>query len=417
VTNAKGVVRDKLPYGARFCPRLPDVLSPPLSGKPRRCRRGVTLTLVFGTVLATGAAAGSWDGSFRHDHGASTRAVSRLAAGSVADTDEIAKAIEEGKVGSKTAQVLVSRSGDRWSAIYSAQEYEGLEQALDGRYVGVGLWVRRREDGRIEISRVQSGSPAERARIHSGDRLTSVNGTGVTGRPITDVVSRLRGDPDAAVAGTPVTLGLQRGARSWKADLRRALLPTETVTVQHLPHHVTSVKIDAFTKGVGDQVREAVHGRGGSSGGVLLDLRGNSGGLVTEAVAVASAFLDGGLVATYDVHDRQQALYADNGGDTRTPLVVLVDAGTMSAAELLAGALQDRGRAVVVGSRTFGKGSVQMPSKLPDGSVAELTVGHYNLPAGRGVDGRGIEPDLKVTGGDDAEAKAREVLSGLGTRP
>lgn len=95
--------------------------------------------------------------------------------------------------------------------------------------------------------------------------------------------------------------------------------------------------------------------------------------------------------------------------------MVLVDGGTMSAAELLAGALQDRGRAVVVGSRTFGKGSVQMPSALPDGSVAELTVGHYSLPDGRGVDGRGIDPDVQVTGGADPAAEAREVIAGLGT--
>lgn len=99
--------------------------------------------------------------------------------------------------------------------------------------------------------------------------------------------------------------------------------------------------------------------------------------------------------------------------------MVLVDGGTMSAAELLTGALQDRGRAVVVGSRTFGKGSVQMPSELPDGSVAELTVGHYRTPAGRNVDGEGIDPDLRVKGDDgpSAEARARTVLSGLGVGP
>ncbi len=147
--------------------------------------------------------------------------------------------------------------------------------------------------------------------------------------------------------------------------------------------------------------------------GLLLDLRGNTGGLVTESVAAASAFLDGGLVATYDVRGSQRALYAEPGGNTRIPLVVLVDGGTMSAGELLAGALQDRGRAIVVGSPTFGKGSVQMPSRLADGSVAELTVGHYRTPAGRAVDGRGITPDLVA--GRGAEKRARTVLSGLGT--
>lgn len=196
--------------------------------------------------------------------------------------------------------------------------------------------------------------------------------------------------------------------------MQRATLATEAVTVSSPdgPEGPTDIAIDAFTLGTGKQVQAAA---AAAKHGVLLDLRGNSGGLVEEAVAVASAFLDGGLVATYDVHGNQQALYAAPGGDTAKPLVVLVDGGTMSAAELLAGALQDRGRAVVVGSRTFGKGSVQMPSTLPDGSVAELTVGHYDLPDGRGVDGHGIEPDVQVAGGDDAAAEAREVFAGLGT--
>lgn len=372
---------------------------------------------MFGTVLACGAAAGAWSEVLLPPD-AQQRAYARTSArlsvrsvGSVTDVDQIAEAIQDGKVGPRTAAALVSRSGDRWSAFYNAQEYEGLQHALDGRYVGVGLWVRPQDDGRIEISRVQSDSPAARARIRPGDRLRSIDGSAVTGRPVTDVVSRLRG-PGAA--GTPVTLGLQRDADAWNATLRRALLPTETVTTRRLAHGVTYVKIGAFAKGVAGQVRRAVRGR---PQGVLLDLRGNSGGFVTEAVAVASAFLDGGLVATYDVHGRQQALYADDSGaDTRTPLVVLVDGGTMSAAELLAGALQDRGRAVVVGSRTFGKGSVQMPSRLPDGSVAELTVGHYRLPTGAGVDGRGIDPDLKITGSADALSGASEVMSGLATR-
>ena len=173
------------------------------------------------------------------------------------------------------------------------------------------------------------------------------------------------------------------------------MLADQAVTVSHPEPGVTDIAVNAFVRGVGAEV-EAALATGHHQDGVLLDLRGNSGGLVTEAVQVASAFLDGGLVATYDVHGTPQALYATAGGDTGTPLVVLVDGGTMSAAELLTGAFQDRGRAVVVGSRTFGKGSVQMPSTLPDGSVAELTVGHYRTPNGRAVDGRGIQPDLAI---------------------
>jgi carboxyl-terminal processing protease len=173
------------------------------------------------------------------------------------------------------------------------------------------------------------------------------------------------------------------------------------------------IKVSAFTKGVGDTVRAAVR-QAPAGAGIILDLRGNSGGLVTEATATASAFLDGGLVATYDVDGAQRSLHADPGGDTARPLVALVDGGTMSAAEMLTGALQDRGRAVVIGSRTFGKGSIQMPTDLPDGSVAELTVGHYRTPSGHAVDGRGITPDLEVAPGPEALERAERVLTGLG---
>ncbi|NEC84215.1 peptidase S41, partial [Streptomyces sp. SID7958] len=244
-----------------------------------------------------------------------------------------------------------------------------------------------------------------------GDRLRSVDGADVDGRPVTEVVALLRGDSTDAPAGTRVRLGLERGSRTWTETVRRARLSRESVAVRELAAQVTVVTVGAFTKGSGEQVRKAVR-RVPAGAGIVLDLRGNSGGLVTEAVTAASAFLDGGLVATYDVDGEQRALHADPGGDTARPLVALVDGGTMSAAELLTGALQDRGRAVVVGSRTFGKGSVQMPSRLPGGSVAELTVGHYRTPSGRGVDGRGITPDVETD--DAALERATTVLRGLG---
>ncbi|MFI7504122.1 S41 family peptidase [Streptomyces sp. NPDC049687] len=381
--------------------------------QPRRFGRGAALTLVFASVLVAGAATGSLPGDGRRTGAGETReAAGTLSAGHAEDVTRAAEeAAAVGKSPAEAAERAVSRSGDRWAAVYSAGEYEEFEESLDGRYTGVGLWARRAADGRIEVTRVRPGSPAADAGIRSGDRLTSIDGHDVDGRPVTEVVSLLRGDATDAPAGTPVTLGLERGTRAWRETLRRALLSTDSVTVRKLPGGARVIKVAAFTKGVGDAVKTAVR-HAPADAGIVLDLRGNSGGLVTEATSTASAFLDGGLVATYDVDGDQRALHAEPGGDTDRPLVALVDGGTMSAAELLTGALQDRGRAVVVGSRTFGKGSVQMPSRLPDGSVAELTVGHYRTPSGRTVDGRGITPDLEVTEG--ALERAETVLSGLG---
>ncbi|MEU7105599.1 S41 family peptidase [Streptomyces sp. NPDC046215] len=408
----------------------------------RRARRGAALTLVLAGVLATGAAAGTWGA----DGGAAAegRAPSRTAARPAGPGDGVpgppdhravesaaAEAVQDGKSGAEAAAEVLGRSGDRWSTVYTAPEYEGFERALAGSYIGVGLSARRGSGGRTEVDAVRPGSPAERAGIHPGDRIRTVDGTEADGCPVTEVVARLRGDagagghvgrqswtaPGAAAAGTPVRIGLERAGRAWHRTLYRERLTTQSVAVRRLGEveadgpAATRIKVDSFTRGSGERVLRATRSAARSEG-ILLDLRGNSGGLVDEAVTAASAFLDGGLVATYDVHGGQRSLEARPGRATGRPLVVLVDGGTMSAAELLAGALQDRGRAVVVGARTFGKGSVQMPRRLADGSVAELTVGHYRTPAGRAVDGRGITPDVVVRG--DAEGRARNVLSGLG---
>ncbi|MFB7935282.1 S41 family peptidase [Streptomyces sp. NPDC056039] len=378
--------------------------------QPRRIRRGAALTLLFTSVLVAGAATGSLPQADRKS--APDEARSATPAGRHADVARAAEeAMADGKSPMEAAKRAVSRSGDRWGAVYSEGEYEEFEESLDGQYTGVGLWARSERDGRIEVTKVRSGSPAAGAGIRPGDLLRSVDGEKTDGRPVTEVVSLLRGDAGGATAGTTVRLGLERGTRAWSETLRRARLSTDPVSVREAAGSVTVIRVDTFTKGSGDRVREAVR-RAPRGAGIVLDLRANSGGLVTEAVTAASAFLDGGLVATYDVDGEQRALHADPGGDTTRPLVALVDGGTMSAAELLTGAVQDRGRALVVGSRTFGKGSVQMPSRLPDGSVAELTVGHYRTPSGRGVDGRGITPDLEVE--DGAERRAETVLTGLG---
>ncbi|MER5896503.1 S41 family peptidase [Streptomyces sp. NPDC001876] len=383
---------------------------------PRGVYRGAALTLVFASVLATAAATGSLPREEDTAAEIKTRSVSSTV-GSV-DREEIAEAAADaeadGKSGTDAAAEVVSRSGDRWGAVYDEREYKDFEQALDGSYTGVGISAQRSARGDVVVTGVQPGGPADLAGVRKGDLLRTVDGRRVEKRPVADVVALLRGDRSGAVEGTSVVLGLRRGARTWTETLYRARLATQAVTVRRLggePSSAVLIKVAAFTKGAGTAIRDAVRTAPGEAG-ILLDLRANSGGLVTEAVTASSAFLDGGLVATYDVHGEQRALYADPGGDTDRPVVVLVDGGTMSAAELLTGALQDRGRAVTVGSRTFGKGSVQMPSKLPGGSVAELTVGQYRTPAGRSVEGHGITPD--VGAGSRAQQRAETVLIGLG---
>jgi carboxyl-terminal processing protease len=208
------------------------------------------------------------------------------------------------------------------------------------------------------------------------------------------IAASLRGE-----AGTSVALVVTgTSGVTETVTLRRVDLPSTPVTTDLLAPGVVRIRIATFSAGVAAQVAKA-HAAALASGAkaIVLDLRGNPGGLLDEAVDTASVFLDGGTVV--DLQGRavpETTLKAALGGDTRTPLAVLIDGGTASAAEVLTGALADRGRAVVVGSRSFGKGSVQQTTTLSDGSVLELTVATYRTPNGHTVEGVGIAPDVQI---------------------
>lgn len=204
--------------------------------KPRGIYRGAALTLVFASVLATAAATGSLP---REDDAGTeirTRAVSSTV-GPV-DREEIADAAADaeadGKSGTDAAEEVVSRSGDRWGAVYDEREYEEFEQALDGSYTGVGVSARRSARGDVAVTEVQAGGPADRAGVRKGDLLRTVDGRPVEKRPVAEVVALLRGDRTKAAEGSSVVLGLGRGGHTWTTTLRRARLSTDPVSVRRL---------------------------------------------------------------------------------------------------------------------------------------------------------------------------------------
>jgi carboxyl-terminal processing protease len=307
---------------------------------------------------------------------------------------------------------MLSALGDRYAAYYDTTDYAQFQRLLDGRYSGVGLWLGRRPDGAVEVTSVLPDSPAEGAGLHVGDALVDVAGQPVDGVPVAEIVRRMQGD-----AGTAVAVTVRRAGAIRTLHLRRADLVSKDVAGDIVSGSVGRIRVAAFTRGAGREVRaELARLRSRGATGLVLDLRGNPGGLLDEGVQVASAFLDKGAVVSYRGRGVETKTYDVIGrGDTRTPLVVLVDAGTASAAEVVAGALQDRNRALVVGTRTYGKGSVQQPLVLSDGSALEVTVARYFTPSGRSVDQVGITPDVDVPAGYDARAvlrRAVEVLSG-----
>ncbi len=316
---------------------------------------------------------------------------------------------------------MVAALGDPHATYYAAEEFGQYQRLLDGRYTGVGLWLRPRGGRGAVVASLLPGSPVAVADLRVGDEIISVDGVPVAGRPMAEIVRQMH-----RRSGTKVRIGVRRGGRSATVVLRCSDLSGADVTVDRPAPGIGRIRVAAFTGGVGRQVATELRRlRSDGVAGVLLDLRGNPGGLLPEAVEVASAFLDGGPVVSYAPRGLAPQMHqATRGGDTTTALVVLVDGGTASAAEVVAGALQDRHRAVVAGSRTYGKGSVQESYPLSDGSAVEVTIAHYRTPSGRSLEGVGIQPDVAVVSsrsGDRALRRGVALVRGLvgdvGLRP
>lgn len=324
-------------------------------------------------------------------------------------TARAARPVERKALERAAVEGMLRALGDRWSTYYGASEYASFQAALDGHYSGVGLWLRAAPTGGVTVGSVQAGSPAARAGLRAGDVIEAVGAQPVRAAAVVRVAALLRGR-----AHSTVHVVVRRDGTTHHLRLTRATFTTDDVVVEHLRGNIARIQIHAFTRGVGRDVRQALAtGTRRHAGGIVLDLRDDPGGLLDEAVEVASGFLDGGPVVSYERRgSAARTLDAAPGGDVTAPLVVLVNGATASAAEVVTAALQDRNRAVVVGARTFGKGSVQEPSRLSDGSALELTVGRYRTPAGRSLEGVGVEPDVTVPAAV-AERRAIEVLTGL----
>ena len=302
---------------------------------------------------------------------------------------------------------------DDYATYLEADDVTRFDQLLEGRYTGVGLWLAAAERGAVEVVSVLPASPAAQAGLVVGDVVVSVGGRRMVGEPVPAIIDALRGD-----SGTAVVVGVRRAGQLRTVRLLRSDIDARDVLVDRPAPEVGRIRVAAFSKGVGAQVRKAARElRDDDVRGIVLDLRGNPGGLLTEAVEAASAFLQGGPVVSYRLRGQSPTVFnATARGDVKTSLVVLVDGGTASSAEVVAAALQDRNRALVVGAHSFGKGSVQQPFQLADGSALEITVAPYLTPSGRALEGVGVTPDVDVVStatGQVALQRAIDVLVGI----
>ncbi|MDF1566304.1 MAG: S41 family peptidase [Deltaproteobacteria bacterium] len=296
---------------------------------------------------------------------------------------------------------------DAHSVFLTPEEYAQMKAGTDGAFGGVGLEVTRDRDRLIVIAPIE-GTPAHRAGLRAGDEIATIDGVPVADLSLSLAVHRLRGP-----VGSKVVLGLLRDTFTAPREITLVREHIEVNPVTFTRHDDLGViRIRSFQDRTATYVRRAVEKiskeSGGKPGGIVLDLRNNPGGLLDQAVAVSDIWLsEGVIVATRgrtSPEDVQRAHKPRTEGDY--PMAVLVNEGTASASEIVAAALREHDRAVLVGTQTFGKGSVQTIIDLDDGSGLKLTIARYYTPDGNSIHGRGIEPDIVVR---------PEPLAGAGT--
>ncbi len=310
------------------------------------------------------------------------------------------------------------QSLDPHSTYFTPEEYRSFDQASEGRFAGIGVVIGI-DDGWLVVLSVFDGGPAARAGVRVGDRFVTIQGRPVRDMPVDDAVELMRGEP-----GTQVSIQLRREGvdEGIELTLERAIVAVPAVEGRLLADRVLYIRLRTFQESTAselDRVLDLAVAETESHGGlrgVLLDLRNNGGGLLRQSVEVADEFLRSGvIVSTRGRGDRVLAQESARGRGTRPdwPMVVLVNGYTASAAEIVAGALRDHRRASVVGTRTFGKGSVQNVIELPDGSAMKITIARYFTPNGTSIQAHGIVPDMLVeqVDADAVRAEARPPAS------
>jgi carboxyl-terminal processing protease len=305
---------------------------------------------------------------------------------------------------------------DPHSSYLEGSSLQRLETMIDGRYSGLGLSVVM-DDGAVKVVSPMRGSPAEKAGLKPGDYITHLDGKLYYGGEIDDAVSKMRGE-----AGTSIRLTIFRPGRDEPFDVTvmRGVIDLKPVTSK-LEGTIGVVSVNEFSRNVGNEVNTAIQAMkqetGGKLAGIVLDLRSNPGGSLDEAVALSDLFLTSGTIVSQrgrvasenEYYRAETAIRGD--GAKGLPLIVLIDVGSASASEIVAGALQDNHRAVIMGERSFGKGSVQQMISLDRTSAIKLTTARYYTPSGRSVQEGGIEPDIRVPQISDPDARKRSQRS------
>jgi carboxyl-terminal processing protease len=361
---------------------------------PDLLRKTLIAILITSLVFAIGIQVGESRNSSSVDE--AIRSVVESSAKEI-DRDVLERAAIEG---------VLKASGDEWANYFPREALEIFEAQSSNSFTGIGIYLSKSRGGVIRISSIQEGSPAAKSDLAIGDELLEVNGTQVTGASLASTVALIRAD-----IGDRVDLLVARAEKKILATIKAGKVQAKSVELTQVTSSVALLEIASFISGTAIEVSRVLQSANYASG-VIIDLRNNSGGLLQEAVDVAELFIGNGIIVSYKVNESEKVFRAINSNPIKVPVVVIINRNTASSAEILAGAFQDRNRGVVIGERSYGKGSVQELISLDDGSKLELTVALFLTPSGRIIEEVGITPDLAVTPGEIG-LKSLQVLGGL----
>jgi carboxyl-terminal processing protease len=361
---------------------------------PDQLRKAVLAILITSLVFAIGIQIGE-----SRNSSSVNEAIKSVVESSAKDIDRdvLERAAIEG---------VLKASGDEWANYFPREALETFEAQSSNSFTGIGIYLSKSRGGVIKITSIQEGSPAANSDLAIADELIEVNGTQVTGASLASTIALIRAD-----IGKRVDLLVGRNEQRILASIKTGKVQARSVELSQVSSSVALVEIASFISGTASELSEALKSANYKSG-VIIDLRNNSGGLVEEAVAVAEQFIGSGIIVSYKVNDSEKVFRAVNSNPIKVPVVVIINRNTASSAEILAGAFQDRNRGVVIGERSYGKGSVQELISLDDGSKLELTVALFLTPSGRIIEEVGITPDLAVAPAEIG-LKSLQVLGGL----